>query len=227
MTHIQRWALIAAAGNSRRMGQDKLSLLIKGKSVLQRSIECFIHHPAFEGMILVHNGTAPNLGYPQLHCCKGGATRAQSVMNGLTYLRQLTSYNPQVWVHDAARPCLTQAALDQLILAYDADDTPAITATPASDSIKRTSDNGSITHARIAEHCDRSYYWLAQTPQIALLDQLHQAYNLCLSQGMEVTDEATALGAAGLDIRLLACPAPNPKITFPPDVDFACSLIDT
>jgi len=199
------------------MGKDKLTLTVLGKSVIQHSIELFLRHPAFQGVLVVHTGGGLPLTHPALHACQGGDSRSQSVLNGLQHLATIVSGNPQVWVHDAARPCLGRAALDELVHACDKADTPAIVASRASDSIKRA-DSAANEQPLIAEDCNRDYYWQAQTPQIARLDQLLAAYEHCLQQSLEVTDEAGALGAIGLKVRLLACPVPNPKLTFPKDL---------
>ena len=46
-------AVLVAAGNSTRMGFDKLAACIEGKTVLQRSVEAFDAHPDIDALVLV------------------------------------------------------------------------------------------------------------------------------------------------------------------------------
>ena len=207
------------------MGSDKLAAPIHGKPVIQYSIELFLRHPAFAG-VLVTEPRQNNLSltHPRFWRCEGGVSRCESVFNGLRFLAQQCTGKSQIWVHDAARPCLTHQALSSIVSACDMAATPAIVARRASDSIKRVA-KANNQQPLVAEHCDRELYWHAQTPQIATLEQLLTAYQHCLEQGIEVTDEAGALAAINAQVRLISCPVANPKITFTEDLQYASMLL--
>jgi 2-C-methyl-D-erythritol 4-phosphate cytidylyltransferase len=147
----------------------------------------------------------------------GGDTRAQSVANGLRAMAgelggEAEIGNDWVLVHDAARPCLTMAMVENLIAAVGADDAGGLLAVPVADTLKRADDNG-----RVQETVPREGLWQAQTPQMfrhrLLLDALDFA--------PQVTDEASAIEALGLQPRLVAADASNLKVTYPFDLQLA------
>ena len=99
-------AIIVAAGASRRMGFDKLSYCLPdGRTVLETSCALFAAHPAVDELVLVAGGNRPQCEAIAAACPKpctvvqGGATRADSVHNGLAAAK-----GQLVAIHDAARP---------------------------------------------------------------------------------------------------------------------------
>ena len=99
-------AIIVAAGASRRMGFDKLSYCLPdGRTVLETSCALFVAHPAVDELVLVAGGNRPQCEAIAAACPKpctvvqGGATRADSVHNGLAAAK-----GQLVAIHDAARP---------------------------------------------------------------------------------------------------------------------------
>ena len=96
-------AIIVAAGASRRMGFDKLSYRLPGgKTVLETSVAAFAAHPQVDELILVAGGNLPACQAIAAACPKpctvvgGGATRADSVCNGLRAAK-----GQLVAIHDA------------------------------------------------------------------------------------------------------------------------------
>ncbi len=142
----------------------------------------------------------------------GGATRAESVANALAEVR--TEY---VAIHDAARPLLTAALLENLVRALAADPgaDAIIAAAPVHDTVKRVDGN------RVAETLDRSLLWGAQTPQVFRTEALRKA----LAANDSVTDEAMLIEAAGGTVLLHDPGAPNLKVTTPLDLRVAELLL--
>ena len=102
------------------------------------------------------------------HC--GGATRAQSVLNGLGALQaQGAAASDWVLVHDAARCLVTPAQIDALIDACQHDPVGGLLALPLPDTLKQAQAE------RVAQTVDRRDKWLAQTPQMFRLGALQQA----------------------------------------------------
>lgn len=145
-----------------------------------------------------------------LHC--GGATRAESVTNGLRAMRERVAANDWVLVHDAARCCLTPAHVEKLIAEVGDDPVGGLLAVPVADTLKRAQEG-----QRIAATVSRENLWQAQTPQMfrhgTLLDALEQA--------PAVTDEASAIETQGLRPKLVAADATNLKVTYPLDLQLA------
>jgi 2-C-methyl-D-erythritol 4-phosphate cytidylyltransferase len=157
------------------------------------------------------------------HC--GGDTRAASVAAGLRVLVDEHGAGERDWVlvHDAAR-CLVQPAwIDRLIDACGGDDVGGLLALPLADTLKQATgaDGGP---PRSADTIDRSGKWQAQTPQMFRLGVLREAL---ANAGTAVTDEASAIEAAGLAPRLVEGALENFKVTYPSDFQLADRLLRT
>lgn len=145
-----------------------------------------------------------------LYC--GGATRAESVANGLQAVENVVAESDWVLVHDAARPCLSQTMLADLCEALGEDEVGGILAVPVADTLKRADSDG-----RAAATESRDGLWQAQTPQMFRYGVLRNA----LAGNRDVTDEAGAIEAAGLRPLLVKSDATNFKVTYPADLRLA------
>jgi 2-C-methyl-D-erythritol 4-phosphate cytidylyltransferase len=149
----------------------------------------------------------------------GGATRAETVGNGLEVLRTRGARDDDwVLVHDAARCLVRPDWVDALIDACLADEVGGLLAQPVADTLKDEADG------RVVATVPRAHKWQAQTPQMFPLGLLAKAL---AAAGDAVTDEASAIEALGLAPRLVAAPAENFKVTFPPDFELAERLLRT
>jgi 2-C-methyl-D-erythritol 4-phosphate cytidylyltransferase len=149
----------------------------------------------------------------------GGATRAESVANGLLALREDGARDADwVLVHDAAR-CLIRAAwIDRLIDACIDDEVGGLLALPVADTLKEERDG------RVGATRPRAGIWAAQTPQMFRLGLLERALR---AAGAEVTDESSAVEALGLAPRLVRGEVENFKLTWPSDFALAARLLET
>jgi 2-C-methyl-D-erythritol 4-phosphate cytidylyltransferase len=154
-----------------------------------------------------------------LYC--GGATRRDSVYNGLVAAMAAVDADDWILVHDAARPCLPRADLERLIEECQGDAIGGILALPAADTVKRAAKDeaGAL---RVAATEDRAQLWLAQTPQMFRAGLLAQALKDARS---ELTDEASAVEAMGLRPRLVTGSRENLKVTFAEDLGIAEAII--
>jgi 2-C-methyl-D-erythritol 4-phosphate cytidylyltransferase len=221
-------ALVPAAGSGSRMSAlsgravPKQYLLLAGQPMIRHALATLCATPAIADVFVVlapdddlwpaaaMAGLGPKLRV--LRC--GGATRADSVANGLRAMNAELGEiaNDWVLVHDAARPCLTVAMVENLIAEVGDDDAGGLLAVPVADTLKRADDNG-----RIRQTVSRDGLWQAQTPQMfrhrLLLDALDFA--------PQVTDEASAIETLKLAPRLVAADASNLKVTYPQDLQLA------
>jgi 2-C-methyl-D-erythritol 4-phosphate cytidylyltransferase len=143
----------------------------------------------------------------------GGATRRDSVLNGLMALRDqpmALADHDRVLVHDAARPGIRPAQIDELIEQLEDDPTGGLLALPVVDTVKRVRDG------RIVATEDRALLWLAQTPQLFPVGLLQQA----LERHPEVTDEARAIELEGWHPRVLPGTKGNLKVTVSEDLEW-------
>ena len=160
----------------------------------------------------------------------GGATRAESVCNGLVELIARGA-QPHDWVlvHDAARCLLRPEWVDRLIDACGGDEVGGLLALPLADTLKAAVIGGD-GEARAQQTVDRTAKWVAQTPQMFRLGLLHPALVGALSEpttAAAVTDEASAIEALGHAPRLVTGDFENIKVTWPGDFALAQRLLAT
>lgn len=213
------FALIPAAGIGARVGADlpKQYLPLSGKPMLRHAVDAFLACRKIEQTFIVvspddgwidslfPHGTA---GVTLLGC--GGATRRDSVMNGLQAMAQMVGENDWVLVHDAARPGITPQLIEKLIDAVGDDAVGGLLALPVADTVKRF-EAGRVTTV------PRDGLWLAQTPQMFRHARMLQA----LQANSGVTDEAAAIEALGLSPKLVKGHPCNAKVTLAADVAVA------
>ncbi len=149
-----------------------------------------------------------------LYC--GGASRRDSVLNGIIAAASLVDPNDWMLVHDAARPCLGNAELQRLIADAGGDEIGGILAVPVSDTLKRVDDD-----QRIVETESRDGLWRAQTPQMFRHGMLLRA----LREAAHVTDEASAVEALGYKPKLIEGSTKNLKVTFADDLEIAEQIL--
>lgn len=142
----------------------------------------------------------------------GGASRAESVVNGLLALSAIASPQDWVLVHDAARPCISGGMIAHLIANLIDDPVGGLLALPVTDTLKRAAADGTV-----AATVSREALWLAQTPQMFRLGMLREAYATALL----ATDEASAMEAIGHAPRLCPGSPRNLKVTYPDDFELA------
>ena len=219
-------ALIPAAGAGARMGAaaPKQYLPLAGRPMLYHSIKCMAVPPVETVFVVLapDDTTFAEFDWSEfagrlepLYC--GGATRRDSVHNGLVAAMAAVDADDWVLVHDAARPCLPRADLARLIETLKDDEVGGLLALPVADTVKRATPDARVTATE-----DRSQLWLAQTPQMFRAGLLAQA--LHTAHG-EVTDEASAVEQMGLKPRLVAGSRLNLKVTYPEDVLIAEGIL--
>jgi len=219
-------ALIPAAGIGTRMATSdvpKQYLALGSRTMLEHSIAALLAEARIDRVFVV---VAPgDARWRQLPVDDerveflpvGGASRAHSVLNGLIAIAGRCADDDRVLVHDAARPCLTEAQLARLIDEVGDDDSGGLLAIPLNDTLKRGEDG------RVGVTLDRDSLWCAQTPQLFRVASLRAALSTDALDG--VTDEASAMERLGHAPRLVAGGAGNLKITTPEDLVLARAIL--
>jgi 2-C-methyl-D-erythritol 4-phosphate cytidylyltransferase len=215
------FALIPAAGVGARMGASspKQYLKIGGKPMLRHTLDAFQSSDLIAHTFVVVSpddpfidAVAPHHGVTVLRC--GGASRMESVKNGLAVLANTLSSTDWVLVHDAARPGLTPELIEKLITATADHEVGGLLALPVVDTVKRCIDG---------EACGtvpRNGLWLAQTPQMFRYQLLREALQAA-SDPNSITDDASAVEALGLSPKLVEGHPRNLKVTLPEDIRIA------
>lgn len=220
------FALIPAAGSGSRMEQSlpKQYLSLHEKPMIFHSLNVLCQNQFISKVIVVlapkdkhwftYDWSEFNDKLLVFTC--GGATRADSVRNGLLAAKQDNLVNTQDWilVHDAARPCLTASQLNKLLHELAGGETGGLLAVPVADTLKRANSENRVTATEPREHL-----WQAQTPQMFRYEILIQA--LQNTANKPITDDASAVELMGLSPKLIMSDTQNFKVTYPQDLALA------
>ncbi|KNZ33913.1 MAG: 2-C-methyl-D-erythritol 4-phosphate cytidylyltransferase [Methylibium sp. NZG] len=219
------YALVPCAGTGERAGADgpKQYAPIGGRSMVAHTLSALSRVQRLSATLVVLSPDDTEFerhaaGFTGRVARCGGATRAQSVANGLD---ELLTHGAQpidwVLVHDAARCLVRPEWIDALIDACLGDAVGGLLALPVADTLKQAS-NG-----RVACTIDRQGKWAAQTPQMFRLQTLRKAI---AEAGPGVTDESSAIEALGLAPLLVRGDAGNFKVTWPQDFALATAQLE-
>ena len=215
------FALIPAAGVGARMGagSPKQYIKIGGKPMLRHTLDAFQSSDLIAHTFVVVSqddpyidAVIPSHGVTILRC--GGATRMDSVRNGLAALANTIAPNDWVLVHDAARPGLTADLIAKLVTATGDHEVGGLLGLPVVDTVKRCIDG------EAAGTVPRNGLWLAQTPQMFRLRLLREALGAAQDARI-ITDDASAVEALGLSPKLVEGHPRNLKVTLPEDIRIA------
>jgi 2-C-methyl-D-erythritol 4-phosphate cytidylyltransferase len=225
------WCLVPAAGLGSRMQAEvpKQYLPLAGQTLLEVTLQRLLQLPGLTGIMVALSpedrwfDQLPLARHRQIWRTQGGDTRADSVCRGLLALRaQGAAADDWVLVHDAARPCVTLAAIGRLLSGVKAAGRGGLLAVPVADTLKQQAPGQ--PHC-VASTLDRSRIWQAHTPQVFPLGLLLEALQAGLAQGLQITDEASALEAYGHSPLLVEDRRDNIKITRPEDLPLAEYLL--
>lgn len=222
------WAVVPAAGAGARMGSvtPKQYLSLAGRPVIEWSLAPLLRCAAVECVVV---STAPEdpfwkgiaAGSTKLRRVDGGRRRQDSVLRGLNALQTLAEPEDWALVHDAARPCLTDEDLAELLARVEADGRGGLLACPLRDTLKLASSDG-----RVSRTIPRDNLWQALTPQVFRYGALRAALQAAGEAGIEVTDEASAMERAGHSPLLVPGSPANIKITRPGDLALASAFLE-
>jgi 2-C-methyl-D-erythritol 4-phosphate cytidylyltransferase len=222
-----KWgAVVVAAGNGRRLGRPKQFIELAGLPMVGWCIQTFASMPEIVELIIATEPEsiermrslaaqlAPNLQY---RVVRGGATRQDSAREALA---ALGTAGEGVFVHDGARPLI--AAHDvRAGMAEVRAGRASLLAEPVIDTIKRVDPQS----RRVVETLERHALWAAQTPQFAVAAELRAAHDDAHNAGVAVTDDAALLERIGIEVVTVAPASENFKVTIPPDVARAESIL--
>lgn len=215
-------AIIVAAGAGTRFGEPKQFAYLKGKPVLEWTLEAFQAHPEVDALVLVlpdDDGLKHyRMRYPKVvDCVRGGERRQDSVWQGF---RLLDAAAPEIiLVHDGARPLVTADLVSRVIAAARADGA-AVPVLAIEDTIKEVRDG------RVAGTVDRAFLARAQTPQGFRFEVLKKALESARRDRFYGTDEAALAERLGTPVTAVAGDPKNIKITTPVDMNIAEALLD-
>ncbi|MBQ3484558.1 MAG: 2-C-methyl-D-erythritol 4-phosphate cytidylyltransferase [Clostridia bacterium] len=213
------YAIILAGGSGSRMGagMNKVLMPLAGETVIARSLRAFAG--MVDGMILVSR--SEDMQQMQLAAAQagidvriviGGATRQESVWNGLCALPEACTH---VMIHDGAR-CLVDKATIERCKASVLECGTGVAAIPVIDTIKETD-----AEELVVSTPDRSALRAVQTPQGFSLEIIREAHRKAQEAGFIGTDDASLVERLNIPVRLTLGDRRNIKLTTPEDMQMA------
>lgn len=222
-------AIIVAGGSGSRMNAavKKQYLCLEGVPVVGHTLKSFDRYPGLDRIVLVvpeidrdrcRSDILAPLGLDHdVLLVSGGPRRQDSVMNGLAVAGDS---GDTVMIHDGVRPFVRKSLIDACLSGVKATGAciPAIAVT---DTLKQVDEKGAITAT-----LDRRFIQLAQTPQTFSLGLIRRAHQLAAQRGFSATDDASVAEFAGERVMIVPGDRDNIKITTPPDLPMARSILD-
>lgn len=213
--------VIVCAGNSTRMqGVNKILLPLGDKLVIGVTMSAFQNCESVREIIIVAReqdipeikAEAERIGITKLAACTtGGATRQESVINGI---RCISKETEMVAIHDGARPLVKPEHIEKAI--KDARIFGGATlGVPVKDTIK-TVDDGIITDTP-----PRSSLYITQTPQVFKRKLYFEGIDFALEHNLDFTDDCQLVEAIGGKVYMTVGDYTNIKITTPEDIRLA------
>jgi 2-C-methyl-D-erythritol 4-phosphate cytidylyltransferase len=217
-------ALIMAAGMGERFGnsEPKQFCLLKGQPCLVWVVKKISEHTAVQRIVVVvpkgYESRVEEMvrGLSKVEAVvTGGATRQESARLGLDSIRGPAEY---VLVHDAVRPCFSQALLDRVIDTLGENEA-VVPVEPAVDTLYREAD-GSVDAV-----LDRAHIVHVQTPQGFKTELLRKAHAEAAAKGFISSDDGSLVFFLGGRVTTVQGERNNLKITFEEDLKLAEALI--
>ncbi len=217
-------AVIVAAGSASRMGGiDKVMAPLGTEPMIVKTVRAFQQCDAIREIVIV---TRQDLIVPISDLCRsfdkvtavvvGGSTRPESVNLGLNALSDKVKL---VAIQDGARPLITWQVIDRVVRAantYGA----AAPAVPVKDTIK-TVQGGIVINTP-----DRTALQAIQTPQVFDIDLLRGALKKVAQDGVDITDDCSAVERMGMSVKIVEGDERNLKVTTPMDLKIAQMLLE-
>jgi 2-C-methyl-D-erythritol 4-phosphate cytidylyltransferase len=219
-------ALIMAGGSGERFGAGSPKQLapLCGTPLLAWSAAILARSPRVTSIVLVGpaadetslRAALPAEAADRTHAyVAGGATRQQSVANGLGAVPPGTTH---VLIHDAARPCLSEALCNRVIDALGKHDA-VVPTMPATDTLVRVQD------ARVTDVVDRADIAGVQTPQGFQLELIVRAHQNAAARGLESSDDGSLVLALGEPVATVAGERANIMVTYRDDLAIAEAIL--
>lgn len=216
-------AVIVAAGSATRMqGIDKMLVPLAGVPVVLRSVRALAASDCIDSLVIVTRTECmetlrtlcAEVSKP-VTVVAGGASRPESVLAGLAALPEGTELAA---IHDGARPLVTQAVIAEAVEAAGCCGAAA-PAVPVHDTIKQA-ENGLVRATP-----ERKTLFAVQTPQVFDVKLLKTVLRAAMERGIALTDDCSAVEAAGKAVVLTQGCEENLKITTPVDLTLAEAIL--
>ena len=225
-------ALIPAAGMGSRAQQNmaKQFQKIGAKCLIEYSIEPFLRDEKCQKICVVLQeedeiwDSLAISSSEKIITCDGGISRMESVHLGLKCLLETEDKNELIAIHDAARPCLIEAELNQLL-------------SKAEEEIKNEGDGAFlayqpvesvniVTNGTVKESLERNKIWLSSTPQVFRMIDVYNSIVSAIGEEKIFSDEVSSVtNYLKGQIHAVPCSKSNFKVTRKEDFEVATKIL--
>lgn len=211
-------AVVLAAGNSQRMGKDKILMPIGGAPVIAHTLMALQSSDMIDEIVVVTKyesiqeiaDICSSYGISKAsRVIRGGKTRLESALIGVSSVSEKATL---IAIHDGARPFVSEKLIDRVVNAAKTH-SAAAPAVSASDTVRLLNSKGAVTDTP-----DRELVALVQTPQVFLAELIKAALTRAMDKGLRLTDDCSAVEAMGYKITIVAGEADNIKLTTSRDI---------
>lgn len=231
---MQSVAIILAGGEGTRFSStlSKQFFMIKEKPLISYTVRAFQRSPYIDEIVVVGSLTSlkeiktlvQKEGFDKVHhVIMGGNTRLESSYLGVNLYND--NQERKILIHDGARPLVSQKMIKDCVDSLDYYQASSL-AIPTSDTIFES------YNKKIKSIPDRTFFYLAQTPQSFLLSILKKAYNAytkdvykdvykCFSDNCSLIRKYIP----EVEIKIIEGDRKNIKLTFPIDAGYIKLLL--
>lgn len=218
-------AIIVAAGNSQRMGRDKIMMPLGDRPVIAHTLAAFQKCEHIDEIIVV---TKFERLQEVADICndykidktskivRGGRTRAESALLGVS---EANDRSTLIAIHDGARPFVSTALIDRAVNSAKVNHAvaPAVYST---DTVRIVNTKGVVVSTP-----NRDTVALIQTPQVFDADLIKSALTKAVEKNMRITDDCSAVEALGVKVTVVAGEQTNIKLTSSTDTYLAEKIL--
>ena len=218
-------AVVLAAGNSQRMGRDKILMPLGGMPVIAHTLKALQASDCIDEIVVVTRyeslqevaDICHNYGITKTSkVVLGGKTRTESSLLGVSNADERARY---IAIHDGARPFLTDKLIERVVHSAQQHDAAAPAIAPT-DTVRVLNSKGVVT-----ETPSRDLVALMQTPQVFMTEMIKAALTRARDKGVKITDDCSAVEAMGYKVTVVAGEQDNIKLTTARDMYIAEGIL--
>lgn len=218
-------AVVLAAGNSQRMGKDKILMPLGGIPVIAHTLKALQASDCIDEIVVVTKCESLQEVADICHdygitktsrVVLGGKTRTESSLIGVSNADERAKY---IAIHDGARPFLTGGLIERVVHSAHQHDASAPAVAPT-DTVRVLNAKGAV-----AETPSRDLVALMQTPQVFMAEMIKAALTRAQQKGIRITDDCSAVEAMGYKVTIVAGEQDNIKLTTAHDMYIAEGIL--
>jgi 2-C-methyl-D-erythritol 4-phosphate cytidylyltransferase len=223
---IMNIAIVLSGGTGKRLGGEipKQYIKVEGKPIIMYCLEVLVRNNAIDGIQIVAEDSwqdciadwmkKEKLDWKLKGFSQPGENRQISIFNGLDDIMKYANANTNVFIHDAARPFLSDEIIEasfEALRGYDG----VIPVLPMKDTVYLSKDGNAIDSL-----LNRDEVFAGQAPETFVLEKYYKANkNLCDSKEiLKINGSTEPAIMAGMTIRMIPGDEKNFKITTKADL---------